>query len=188
MANIKFFPFTATILKNLFSKPVTKEYPFEPAKYPDRMRGHVTIEIEKCITCGLCARSCPPGALLVDRAAGTWTINRFDCVQCGSCVNVCPKKCLQIVPGYTAPQAQKASETYTKPAPPVSSAAEKTAEGGKPVNDTAQCVYCTLCARKCPQEAISVDRTAKTWRLDVEKCVGCGICASSCPKKCLKMK
>ena len=188
MANIRFFPFIPTILKNLFSKPATKGYPFEPAVFPDRMRGHVSIEIEKCITCGICARSCPPGALQVDRAAGTWTINRFDCVQCGSCVNVCPKKCLQIVPGYTEPQSEKVAETFTKPAPPPGQADGKIPSGGKPVNDLSKCVYCTLCAKKCPQEAIAVDRAAKTWALQEEKCVGCCICVSGCPKKCLQMK
>ena len=80
------------------------------------MRGHVVIQIEDCISCGLCARSCPPGALRVDRAAGTWTISRFDCVQCGSCVNACPKKCLAIVPGYTTPDGEKHTETFTPPA------------------------------------------------------------------------
>ena len=108
------FPFAGSVLKNLFSKPATTGYPFEPAHYPERMRGHVEIKIDACISCGLCARSCPPGALKVDRAAGTWTINRFDCVQCGNCVNVCPKKCLDMMPGYTAPGPVKAVETFTR--------------------------------------------------------------------------
>ena len=134
----------------MFSKPATTGYPFEEAHYPERMRGHVEIRVEDCISCGLCARSCPPGALQVDRAAGTWTINRFDCVQCGNCVNVCPKKCLAIVPGYTEPAAQKASETFTRPKAPDAAPAGKA--GGKPENDASKCVYCTLCARKCPPE------------------------------------
>lgn len=180
------FPFAGTVLKNLFSKPVTTGYPFEPAQYPQRMRGHVEIKIEDCISCGLCARNCPPGALKVDRAAGTWTINRFDCVQCGNCTNVCPKKCLSIVPGYTTPSTQKSGETFTRPKTPDAPAAGKA--GGKPENDPAKCVYCTLCAKKCPQGAITVDRAAKSWQLDPDKCVGCGICAASCPKKCLTLK
>ena len=35
--------------------------------------------------------------------------------------------------------------------------------------DPGKCVYCTLCAKKCPQSAITVDRQAKTWKLDDEK-------------------
>lgn len=107
MAEWRVFPFAHTALKNLFSKPATTGYPFEPVNYPERMRGHVQIKIEDCISCGLCARSCPPEALKVDRAARTWTINRFDCVQCGNCTNVCPKKCLFMVPGYTEPVHRK---------------------------------------------------------------------------------
>lgn len=183
MANLRFLPFAQTALKNLFSKPATTAYPFEPAQYPQRMRGHVEIKIEDCIGCGLCARSCPPGALSVDRKAGTWTIQRFDCVQCGSCVNVCPKKCLTMAQGYTQPDTQKKSETFTRPAAP-----ETAQAGGKPVNDASKCVYCTLCAKKCPQQAIVVDRAAKTWILNAKNCVGCGVCAAACPKKCLEMK
>ena len=62
------------------------------------------------------------------------------------------------------------------------------AGSGKPSADTDKCVYCTLCAKKCPQEAITVDRKEKVWKLNEEKCVECGICVSSCPKKAIEMK
>ena len=113
----KFMPFAGTMLKNLFSKPVTTSYPAKPAVYPERSRGHVEIVIDQCIMCGLCSRNCPPRAITVDRAAGTWTINRFDCVQCGYCTEVCPKKCLTITPGYQTPGAEKKEAVYHKPAP-----------------------------------------------------------------------
>ena len=72
--------FTGTLLKNLVSKPVTKNYPEEPAVYPERSRGHIVIDVDQCISCGLCVRSCPPRCIKVDKNEGTWTINRFDCI------------------------------------------------------------------------------------------------------------
>ena len=110
--------FTGTALKNLFSKPATTAYPFEPAQYPERTRGHVEINENNCILCGMCMRSCPPGAIKVDRPGLTWTINRFDCIQCGYCVEKCPKKCLSIVPGYQTPGPEKAACTVNVPEPP----------------------------------------------------------------------
>ena len=106
--------FTGTLLKNLMSKPVTKNYPEEPAVYPERTRGHIEIDIDQCISCGLCVRNCPPRCIVVDKGEGTWTINRFDCIACGYCASKCPKKCLSLVPGYQKPGREKASVTYRK--------------------------------------------------------------------------
>ena len=179
------FTLAGRVLRNLFRKPATVQYPFQPAEYPERMRGHVEIQISSCICCGLCARSCPSTAIKVDRAAGTWTIDRFDCVQCGSCVAACPKKCLNMAKGYTEPGVAKKSETFIKPKEEQPAAAAS--GGGKPSVDVEKCVYCTLCAKKCPQEAILVDRKEKIWKLDEEKGVQCGICASACPKHAIEM-
>lgn len=110
----QFMTFTKTVLKNLFSKPVTTSYPAVPKEYQERTRGHVEIQIDDCIMCGLCMRSCPPGAIHVDREEKKWNIARFDCIQCGYCVEKCPKKCLSIVPGYTNPDVSKHTETFRK--------------------------------------------------------------------------
>ena len=112
---VKVFVYAKTALKNLFTKPATVAYPEKPAEFPERMRGHIEINAADCIGCGLCMRSCPPGAIRVDRAANTWSISRFDCVQCGNCVNMCPKKCLSIVSGYTEPGAEKRTDTVEIP-------------------------------------------------------------------------
>ena len=49
------------------------------------------------------------------------------------------------------------------------------------------CVFCTLCAKKCPAGAITVDRAEKKWEIDRDACVKCGVCIQACPKKTLKM-
>lgn len=186
--------FAGVMLKNLFSKPVTKPYPEKPAVFQERTRGHVEIDIADCILCGNCARNCPPLAIEIDRTKGVWSISRFDCVQCGYCTDVCPKKCLRIVPGYPEPMPGKSVERiekpdYAPPAPPAKAGAAAAPANGKPVSDLTQCIYCTVCAKKCPQNAITVDRAAKTWALtSPDDCLSCGICATSCPKKCITLR
>ena len=130
----QFFTFAKTVMKNLFSKPATTSYPEVPREYPERTRGHVEINIENCIMCGMCMRSCPPGAIEVKRAENTWNINRFDCIQCGYCVEKCPKKCLSIVAGYQTPDSKNYVDTVIKPVeekPEKPVTAEKPAETEK---------------------------------------------------------
>ncbi len=108
--------FAKTILHNLLQKPVTVTYPAGKTEVCSSYRGRVVIDIQKCISCGMCMRKCPAGALTVDRAAKSWTINRFACVQCGTCVEHCPMKCLKMEPLYAAPQTKKGTETFLKQA------------------------------------------------------------------------
>lgn len=107
--------FTKTVMHNLFSKPATRMYPQQPRIYPERSRGHIEINIDTCVFCGLCSKKCPSGAIAVNRAEKSWSIERFGCIQCGYCVDSCAKKSLSIVPGYTEPGAQKRVDTYSQP-------------------------------------------------------------------------
>ena len=111
MSILKYAP---EALKNLFRPPVTTAYPAKPIDYPEGARGHIEIEIDECIGCGMCVRCCPCGTLSVNRLEGTWSIDRFDCIACGYCVEKCPKKCLHMIPGYQTPGGEKSRVTYTK--------------------------------------------------------------------------
>lgn len=53
--------------------------------------------------------------------------------------------------------------------------------------DAEVCIYCGLCARKCPSNCIKVDKATKTWTLDPYKCVICNVCVEVCPVKCMTM-
>lgn len=62
------------------------------------------------------------------------------------------------------------------------------AEGGiRRLHTTEGCVFCGLCAKKCPYGALSVDRQAKQWRVSDRRCRECGLCAAACPKHCLSL-
>ncbi len=55
--------------------------------------------------------------------------------------------------------------------------------------DPDRCIYCGICAKRCPANAITVSKTpSKSWTLDNYRCVICGYCVEVCPKKCLTMK
>jgi ech hydrogenase subunit F len=53
--------------------------------------------------------------------------------------------------------------------------------------DEKDCIYCSICQRKCPADAILVDKPNKTWELNPLRCIICNECVLSCPKKCIKM-
>ena len=38
------------------------------------------------------------------------------------------------------------------------------------------CVYCTVCAKKCPTGALVVNRAQKKWAIDRLLCITCGYC------------
>ena len=51
----------------------------------------------------------------------------------------------------------------------------------------ATCVYCTVCAKKCPTGALVVNRAQKKWTIDRLLCITCGYCVEACPKKSLAL-
>ena len=94
-------------LKSLFSKPETIMYPVQERYKPEGLKGHIEIDVETCILCGICQKTCPTGAIEVDKAGEAWRIDRFRCVQCGACWRACPKESLTMADTYTPPATQK---------------------------------------------------------------------------------
>lgn len=83
--------------KNMFQKPDTIKYPFEPSPPPKgRYRGTILYEESLCIFCDKCENVCPPGAILfeiVDYETNKreYNYNPYLCIYCGACVDECPK-------------------------------------------------------------------------------------------------
>ena len=53
--------------------------------------------------------------------------------------------------------------------------------------DPAKCILCMLCMKRCPVEALVVDREKATWQIDRLKCITCGLCVEVCPTQALSM-
>lgn len=51
--------------------------------------------------------------------------------------------------------------------------------------DVDNCIFCGICSKKCPSNAINVNKNEKSWEIDPYKCIICNVCKEVCPKKCI---
>lgn len=77
---------------------------------------------------------------------------------------------------------------FSKPATRVAGREAFDGARGHLVIEESKCIYCGICAKKCPALAIKVDRKPnQNWTLDPFKCIICSACVEACPKKCLHL-
>jgi ech hydrogenase subunit F len=53
--------------------------------------------------------------------------------------------------------------------------------------DISKCIFCSICQKKCPTDAIVVKKDEKSWQINRLRCITCNACVDACPKKCLNM-
>ena len=181
------FPFLKIALKNLFSKPSTRNFPAENVDAMPNYRGRMSYDAEKCVNCGMCIRVCSPSAIerVVEPVEGgdkiTYTFDLTSCTFCGTCADFCGTKAIKMTEDYHMVAADAKDLVVVG-----SKIKAKKPTGTLTVGE--ECVFCGLCAKNCPEGAITVDRPNKSWTLDKDKCVKCGLCVTKCPKKCLSFK
>jgi formate hydrogenlyase subunit 6/NADH:ubiquinone oxidoreductase subunit I len=56
---------------------------------------------------------------------------------------------------------------------------------GRIENEIEKCIFCGLCAKRCPTYALAVNKEIKEWVIDRLKCCICNLCVEICPVKCL---
>ncbi|MEG2214185.1 MAG: 4Fe-4S binding protein [Oscillospiraceae bacterium] len=198
-------PFIREAITQLFSKPSTERYPYVDKIAPEDYRGRIVFHADKCIDCNMCQRVCAGSAITrveEETPEGKLITRSFflgSCTFCATCADFCSTHAIELSKDYhmvarceddlIVKGSYIKKPPVKKAPPPVTDAAPKAApekqEDGKPVNDTSKCIYCGICAKNCPGEAITVDRPSKTWTLNAELCIGCGTCAEKCPKKCI---
>jgi formate hydrogenlyase subunit 6/NADH:ubiquinone oxidoreductase subunit I len=98
------------VLRSLFKKPATIKYPFEKVKMPEKFRGKIKFDPEKCIGCLLCVKDCPTEAIAIKKVDEKRFIAEIDlakCIYCAQCVYSCPKKALEITPQFELAQIDR---------------------------------------------------------------------------------
>lgn len=177
------FPYLKEAVGNLFSRPVPIPFPQLGQEAKKDYRGRICYDAEKCVNCGSCLKVCSPGAITrrFEEAEGgkriTYVFDLTSCTFCGMCQDFCEEKAIRLSADYHM-VARNAADLRTEGTRFAPKMPDLTCGGA--------CIHCSLCQKACPQSAITVDRKAKTWEVDLDKCVQCGICIRKCPKKTLQ--
>ncbi len=58
---------------------------------------------------------------------------------------------------------------------------------GRIVYDMSKCIFCGLCERRCPTNAITMDKGNKTQSVSRARCIACKVCVENCPTDAIEM-
>lgn len=89
------------VLKGLWRKPTTEQYPAERRDAPTRLRGKLTWDPDKCTGCCLCVKDCPSNALsliTIDKKEKRFVLEYHvdRCTFCAQCVQNCRFECIEM--------------------------------------------------------------------------------------------
>jgi formate hydrogenlyase subunit 6/NADH:ubiquinone oxidoreductase subunit I len=230
-------------MKHLFRRPATLMYPYETLKKPHttayypvtkkiarvyedgvfgvpdiwrNYRGAIGLDVDACISCGLCGRICPNRCITYVEFPGrdkNKKVPRVDfgvCMFCGLCAEYCPKGCIFLTSEYDLSAFDRNDLIYGpeklsmfRGLKPETRFPERARE--LPSWEISKCIGCQLCSRRCPTGAITmidsaiyIEKYGITWdetkkrpkslpEFTGDKCVSCGTCAEVCPRRVITM-
>jgi NADH-quinone oxidoreductase subunit I len=113
--------------KHMFRKTVTLSYPEKKVILGAEFRGRPVLVAEsgkeRCVACGLCARSCPPLAISMqaaetndvkERYPSVFEIDMLRCIYCGFCEEVCPEEAIVMSKEYDLNFKERKDAIYDK--------------------------------------------------------------------------
>jgi len=91
-----FEPFA--LLKNLFKKPMTLQFPYEVLPELGGYRGRHMLDLEKCAGCFICAMVCPNKAIFPVEFQGRKypRVDLGKCCFCQLCEEYCPQNAIKL--------------------------------------------------------------------------------------------
>jgi formate hydrogenlyase subunit 6/NADH:ubiquinone oxidoreductase subunit I len=98
---MRFATMLKDVLRSFVQRPITEKYPFEKTPAPDRLRGKLVWNPEKCSGCCLCSKDCPSDAIeliTLDKKAKRFVMRYHAdrCTYCAQCVQNCRFECLSM--------------------------------------------------------------------------------------------
>jgi len=91
------------LIKSLFKKPATINYPAQKSEMAEGFRGKLKFKAHLCIGCKLCMRDCPTDAIVIRKVGEKKFEAEIDiakCISCAQCVDSCPANALDITPEF----------------------------------------------------------------------------------------
>jgi NADH-quinone oxidoreductase chain I len=126
-------------IKHVVKKPVTLQYPDERWVLPERFRGFVHLDTNRCNACLQCARACPVSCIYietagkgVDRYMTRYAVDFNKCIWCGLCTEPCPTDAVIMSHDYDHALyfRQKLVYEFVSPERPIPTHKQKRAELG----------------------------------------------------------
>jgi len=126
------FPMVKQVLKQVLHKPFTNKFPVKyapknvtallqkvergeaqinpPIPVPEKFRGKIHYETEKCIGCKMCIKVCPAKVIEFKEEEKKIKMYVARCIFCGQCVEVCPVDCLHMTDEFALADVNRLSD------------------------------------------------------------------------------
>ncbi len=113
-----------SIVKNLFKKPMTLQFPYQALPPVEGYRGRHLLDLEKCTGCPVCSLACPNKAIELvkvgeEEKEGKKVEKKYPqihlgkCCFCGLCEEYCPRDAIHMTHEAMISVMDKSQAIYT---------------------------------------------------------------------------